>query len=192
MKNYVGQTVNTFGSIDIFFNNAGIIGEVGAIDQQSLDNFQKVLAINTTGIFLGMKHVVPVMKQQQRGSIINTSSVDGLRGSPNMTPYAASKHAVVGLTKTVALEVSKDYIRVNSIHPAPVSGKMMEVVHEGQSKSQDSEGQEVKQEITRSIPLGHYASSKNIANLVLFLASEDSEFITGAEYRVDGGMGATS
>lgn len=192
VKNYVDQTVNKFGSVDIFFNNAGIIGEVGSIDQQSLDNFNKVLSINATGIFLGMKHVIPVMKKQQRGSIINTSSVDGLRGSPNMAPYATAKHAVVGLTKTASLEVAENNVRVNSIHPAPVSGDMMKTVHQGQSASQGNKDEQVQEEITKSIPLGRYADSKNIANIVLFLASDESEFITGGEYRVDGGMGATS
>ncbi|WP_010532369.1 SDR family NAD(P)-dependent oxidoreductase [Lentibacillus jeotgali] len=192
VKNYVDQTVNKFGSVDIFFNNAGIIGEVGSIDQQSVDNFNKVLSINTMGIFLGMKHVIPVMKKQQQGSIINTSSVDGLRGSPNMAPYSASKHAVVGLTKTASLECAGNNIRVNSIHPAPVSGNMMKTVHQGQGTTQGNEEEQVEEEITKSIPLGHYADSKNIANLVLFLGSDESEFITGAEYRVDGGMGATS
>ncbi|WP_449354822.1 SDR family NAD(P)-dependent oxidoreductase [Virgibacillus natechei] len=190
VKNYVDQTVNKFGSVDVFFNNAGIIGEVGPIDQQSLENFNKVLSINAMGIFLGMKHVIPVMKKQQYGSIINTSSVDGLRGSPNMAPYATAKHAVVGLTKTASLEVAENNVRVNSIHPAPVSGDMMKTVHQGQSASQGNEDEQVQEEITKGIPLGHYADSKNIANLVLFLASDESEFITGAEYRVDGGMGA--
>lgn len=192
VKNYVSQTVDKFGSVDIFFNNAGIIGDVGAIDEQSLDNFNKVLSINATGIFLGMKHVIPVMKKQQSGSIINTSSVDGLRGSPNMAPYATSKHAVVGLTKTASLEVAENNVRVNSIHPAPVSGGMMKTVEKGQSASQDSDVEQMEEEFSKSIPLGHYADAENIANLVLFLASDESRFITGAEYRVDGGMGATS
>ncbi|SFE02695.1 NAD(P)-dependent dehydrogenase, short-chain alcohol dehydrogenase family [Lentibacillus persicus] len=192
VKNYVDQTVDKFGSVDIFFNNAGIIGEVGPLDEQSLDNFNKVLSINATGIFLGMKYVLPVMKNQQSGSIINTSSVDGLRGSPNMTPYATSKHAVVGLTKTASLEVAENNVRVNSVHPAPVSGEMMQTVHKGQGESQGNEVDKVEEEIKKSIPLGRYADSNNIANLVLFLASDESEFITGAEYRVDGGMGATS
>ncbi|UJL46358.1 SDR family oxidoreductase [Virgibacillus sp. NKC19-16] len=190
VKNYVDQTVDKFGSVDIFFNNAGIIGDVGSIDQQSLDNFNKVMSINATGIFLGMKYVIPVMKKQQHGSIINTSSVDGLRGSANMAPYATSKHAVVGLTKTAALEVAENSVRVNSIHPSPVSGNMMETIHQGQSALRGNEEEQIEGEYIKSIPLGHYADSKNIANLVLFLASDESEFITGAEYRVDGGFGA--
>ena len=189
VANYVNQTLDKFGSIDIFFNNAGIIGELGPIHQQSLDNFNKVLSVNVTAVFLGMKYVIPIMKKQQSGSIINTSSVDGLRGSPNLAPYSASKHAVVGLTKTASLEVAEKNIRVNSIHPSPVSGNMMKNVHQGINKGYE---EQVEEKISKKIPLGHYANPKNIADLVLFLASDDSEFITGSEYRVDGGMGAIS
>jgi len=187
--NYVNKTLDKFGQIDIFFNNAGIIGDVGPVDEQTLENFNKVLSINLTGIFLGVKHVLPVMKEQRNGSIINTSSVDGLRGSPNMAPYAISKHGVVGLTKTAALESAPHNVRVNSIHPAPVTGNMMKTVHEGMDADNP---EEVEEEISKDIPLGHYADSDNIGNLVLFLASDFSEYITGSQYRVDGGMGATS
>lgn len=192
VKHFVEQTVNEFDKIDIFFNNAGIIGEVDPIDEQPLGNFNKVLSINTTGVFLGLKHVIPVMKRQESGSIINTSSVDGLRGSPNLSPYSASKHAIVGLTKTAALENSEYNIRVNSIHPAPVTGDMMNTVEEGLSSAQENESSEVKEALTDSVPLGRYAESEDISNVVLFLASDDSKFITGSQYRVDGGMGATS
>lgn len=184
--------MNEFGSLDIFFNNAGIIGDVAPIDEQTLDNFNKVLSINATGIFLGLKHVIPVMKEQESGSIINTSSVDGLRGSPNLSPYATSKHAVVGLTKSAALENAAHNIRMNSIHPAPVSGSMMKTVESGLSTSQKSEEEKVKETLTESIPIGRYAESEDISNVVLFLASDDSKFVTGSQYRVDGGMGATS
>ncbi|KIH70872.1 SDR family NAD(P)-dependent oxidoreductase [Salinicoccus roseus] len=192
VKNYVEKTVDEFGSIDVFFNNAGIIGDIAPIDEQSLDNFNKVVSINATGVFLGLKHIIPVMKKQKNGSIINTSSVDGLRGSPNLSPYSTSKHAVVGLTKTAALENSEFNIRVNSVHPAPVTGNMMQTVEKGLSESQQNEEAEVKEALTESVPLGRYAESADIANVVLFLASDDSKFVTGSQYRVDGGMGATS
>ncbi|WP_411842437.1 SDR family NAD(P)-dependent oxidoreductase [Salinicoccus sp. HZC-1] len=192
VKNYVEQTVDAFGSLDIFFNNAGIIGDIAPIDEQTLENFNKVTAINATGLFLGLKHVIPVMKEQESGSIINTSSVDGLRGSPILSPYSTSKHAVVGLTKTAALENAAHNIRVNSVHPAPVSGNMMQTVEKGLSKSQQNEEAAVKEALTESIPIGRYAEYDDIANVVLFLASDDSKFVTGSQYRVDGGMGATS
>lgn len=192
VKNYVDQTVDKFDTIDIFFNNAGIIGDVAPIEEQSLDNFNKVTSINSTGAFLGLKYVLPIMQKQEKGSIINTSSVDGLRGSPNLSPYAVSKHAVVALTKAAALENAEHNIRVNSVHPAPVTGGMMQTVEQGMSASQESEPEEVKDKLEESIPFGRYAESKDIANVVMFLASDDSEFVTGSQYRVDGGMGATS
>lgn len=180
VANYVARTKDAFGRVDILFNNAGIIGGVVPIVDQSLEDFNKVLGINAVGVFLGLKHVMPIMQEQSSGSIINTSSVDGLRGSPDLSPYAASKHAVIGLTKTAALEIADYGVRVNSIHPAPVTGNMMETVEEGVEAST----------ILSTIPFGHYARAEDISRLVLFLASDDSSFITGSQYRVDGGIGA--
>src|SRR5699024_10067387 len=99
--------------------------------KQSYDNFKNVMAINTNGVFLVLKHVLNVMREQENGSIINTSSVDCLRGSPGLSPYSTSKHAVVGLTKSAALENADKKIRVNSIHPAPVGTSMIDEVEEG-------------------------------------------------------------
>lgn len=137
--------------------------------------------VNVNGVFLGMKYVVPVMLEAGGGSIINMASVAGLDGSPGMSPYNASKHAVVGLTKAAALELAADNVRVNSIHPSPVNTRMMRAVEEGMGSSQD--------DMTLSIPIGRYAESSDISNLVLFLADDASDFITGVQYRVDGGMG---
>lgn len=188
VKAYVQKAKDSFGSIDIFFNNAGIIGEVAPITEQKFDNFKKVLSVNMEGIFLGLKHVLRVMNVQGSGSVINTSSVDGLRGSPGLSTYSASKHAVVGLTKTAALEVADKGIRVNSIHPSPVDTSMMKTVESGQNADDPDS---VKTEIMNTIPLDRYAEAEDIANLVLFLASDESKFITGSQYRVDGGMGST-
>lgn len=185
VKNYVAKTKDTFGRVDILFNNAGITGKPTDLMDIKLEDFENVLAINTTGVFLGLKHVLPLMTKQGSGSVINTSSVDGLRGSPGLSPYSASKHAVVGLTKTAALEVAEHGVRVNSIHPSPVDTTMMEGVEAGQ---EDAAG--ARKNFEATIPLGRYADAEHIAQLVLFLASDDSEFITGSQYRVDGGMGA--
>lgn len=187
VKNYVSQTVDKLGSIDVFFNNAGIEGEVATLVDTKLEDFNKVMNVNVVGVFLGLKHVIPVMSKQQSGSIINTSSVAGLDGSPELAPYVASKHAIAGLTKTAALEVAKDKVRVNSIHPSPVNTRMMRSIESGISPD-DAKG--AKEDFTKNIPLGSYAKPEDIANLVLFLASDASEFITGAQYRIDGGMGA--
>lgn len=187
VERYVKETKDKFGSIDVFFNNAGIIGEVNFIHNQSYDNFQKVLNINAGGVFLGLKHVLRVMREQKHGSIINTSSVDGLRGSPGLSPYSSSKHAVVGMTKTAALENAEFKIRVNSIHPSPVGTSMMDEVEEGLA---EDEADSIKNQLESTIPFGEYAEAIDVANLVVFLGSEESKFITGSQYRIDGGMGA--
>lgn len=187
VKNYVKHAVDHFGSIDIFFNNAGIEGSVGSMTEQTVEDFSKVLTVNTQGVFLGLKHVLPVMTKQESGSVINTSSVAGLVGFPGLSPYVASKHAIVGLTKTAALEVADSKVRVNSVHPAPVNTRMMRSIEKG-ANPDDPESEKETQ--TSAIPLARYGEPEDIANLVLFLASDDSKFITGAQYRVDGGMTA--
>lgn len=146
-----------------------------------------MMNLNVRGVFLGIKYVLPVMIAQQNGSIINTSSVSGLMGSSGNSLYSAAKHAVVGLTKTAALEVAKDSVRVNSIHPAPLASNMMETIE--QSINRDDPAR-VRQTITSRIPLGRYGQPEEVAKLVIFLASDDSRFITGSQYRIDGGMGA--
>jgi len=181
VENYVKETVDHFDKIDVFFNNAGIEGEVAPIHEQSVDNFDQVLGVNARGIFLGLKHVIPVILEAGKGSIINTSSVSGLQGDPGVAPYVASKHAVVGLTKTAAIEVAEQGIRVNSIHPSPANTRMMRSLEEGMGTTQE--------DLAKTIPIGRYAESSDVSNIVRFLASDDSDFITGVQYRVDGGMG---
>jgi NAD(P)-dependent dehydrogenase (short-subunit alcohol dehydrogenase family) len=127
------------------------------------------------------------MQQQGSGSVINMSSVAGLMGSPGVAPYVASKHAVVGITKSAALEMGPHGVRVNSVHPSPVNTRMMRSLEEG---FQPGHAEEAKAALTASIPLGRYGESIDIANVVVFLASEESGFVTGAQYRIDGGMGA--
>jgi 3alpha(or 20beta)-hydroxysteroid dehydrogenase len=179
VKNYVNKSVEHFGRIDIFFNNAGIEGKVAPLIQQNVEDFQRVMNVNVLGVFLGLKHVLPIMIAQGYGSIINSSSVAGLNATPNISPYTASKHAVVGLTKSAAIEAASTNVRVNSIHPTAVDSRMMHSLEKGMGVSQDT--------IAQSIPLRRYGTSEEIANLVLFLASDDSTFITGAQYRIDGG-----
>lgn len=182
VKNYIQKTLDQFGKIDIFFNNAGIEGKVAPIIEQEVENLDNVLNVNVRGVFLGLKHVLPGMIEQGSGSVINMSSVAGLEGSPGVAPYIASKHAVAGLTKTAALEVAGNNVRVNSVHPSPVNTRMMRSLEAGMDTNQEA--------LAKAIPLGRYGESDDIANLVLFLASDESTFITGAQYRVDGGMGA--
>jgi len=182
VKNYVNKCVEYFGRIDVFFNNAGIEGKVAPLVQQNVDDFDAVMNVNVRGVFLGLKYVLPNMIAQGCGSIINSSSVAGLDASPNISPYIASKHAVVGLTKSAAIESASANVRVNSIHPTAVDSRMMRSLEEGIGVKQET--------IAQGIPLGRYGTTYDIANLVLFLASDESTFITGVQYRIDGGKGA--
>jgi 3alpha(or 20beta)-hydroxysteroid dehydrogenase len=188
VKKYVNETMTRFGRIDIFFNNAGIEGKINPLMNQTVEDFERVMNVNVKGVFLGLKYVLPIMIEQRSGSVINTSSVAGLMGFSGLSPYVASKHAVVGLTKTAALEAADKNVRVNSIHPAPINTRMMRSVEAGMN-SENPES--VKEAFTSAIPLGRYGEPIDVANLVLFLASDESKFITGAQFRVDGGMGAS-
>lgn len=184
-KRYVSGTVEKFGKLEIAFLNAGIVGPVNNIEDMLLEDFKKTMDINVDGVFLGMKYVIPEMKKNGGGSIINTSSVAGLGGSPGLSQYVASKHAVIGLTKSAAKEVGQFNIRVNSVHPSPVDNEMMRGIESGY----DAENPEtVKDAQTQMIPLGRYAVEEDVAKVVAFLASDDSAFVTGSQYRIDGGM----
>jgi len=183
VQGYVQHAVSTFGKIDVFFNNAGIEGVVKPITEYPEDAFDKLIGVNVKGVWLGIKYVLPEMNDG--GSIINTSSVAGLMGYGSMSAYVTSKHAVIGLTRTAALEAAPRGIRVNSIHPAPVDNRMMRSLEEGFAPG---EGETVKKGFEATIPLGRYATNDDIAKGVLFLASDDSKFITGMKLVVDGGM----
>src|SRR5690606_29435154 len=183
VQKYVQHTVNTFGKIDIVFNNAGVEGVVRPIIDYPEEAFDKLISVNVKGVWLGIKYVLPEMNDD--GSIINTSSVAGLGGFESMSAYVTSKHAVIGITRTAALEVASRGIRVNTIHPAPVDNRMMRSLEEGYAPGA---GENVKKSFEASIPMKRYATNDDIAKGVLFLASDDSKFITGTKLVVDGGM----
>ena len=183
VDHYVNETVKLFGKIDVFFNNAGIEGVVKPIIDYPEEIFDKVISVNVKGIWLGNKYTLPQMKDG--GSIILTSSVAGLLGFANLSAYATSKHAVVGIMRTTAIEAAPRKIRVNSVHPAPVNNRMMRSIEAGASAGHP---EEVKKQFEATIPLGRYAEPIEIAKLVLFLASDDSQFITGTTQVIDGGI----
>lgn len=187
VKAYTQKAIQEFGKIDILFLNAGVEGVVKPLTEYPEDVYDKVLAVNVKGIWLGMKHAFPHMKENGGGSVIITSSVAGLQGTPNVMAYVTSKHAIIGSMKVGALEGAEDNIRVNSIHPSPVDNRMMRSLEEGFAPGG---AEEAKKGFEQMIPLKRYAKNGEIANLALFLASDESSFITGSTYSIDGGMTA--
>ncbi|MFO7845896.1 MAG: glucose 1-dehydrogenase [Balneolaceae bacterium] len=183
---YTRKAIKEFGRIDVLFLNAGIEGVVKPLTEYPEEMYDKVLAVNVKGVWLGLKHAFPHMKENG-GSVIINSSVAGLQGTPNVMAYVTSKHAVIGSMKVAALEGAEHGIRVNSIHPSPVDNRMMRSLEEGFAPGA---AKEAKKGFEQSIPLKRYADNSDIANLALFLASDESSFITGSVYSVDGGMTA--
>lgn len=183
----VAAAVEKFGTIDIFFNNAGIEGPVAPIPDFPTDGFRKVMDVNVTGIFLGLKLVIPVMAKAGYGSIINSSSVAGLTGSAGLCAYVASKHAVLGLTRAAAVEWGAKGIRVNCINPGPIESRMMDSIEEGASPGAAAA---VHDGFAATIPMKRYGTPDEVAGVVAFLASEDAGYVNGAAYTVDGGMTA--
>jgi len=176
-KNVIEKTEEAFGPVDILINNAGIV-IMKPIEATTLEDFQKVIDINQTGTFLGMKAVLPSMKKTKNGSIINISSIEGLEGSNYTSAYIASKFAVRGLAKAAAIEFAPYGIRVNSVHPGVIDTPM---IH------QPGVAEEVKK-IIDTIPLKRPAQPDEVSKLLVFLASEDSLYCTGSEFVIDGGM----
>lgn len=185
-KKYTEETLTEFGSIDIFFNNAGIEGPVRPIKEYPETDFDKVIAVNVKGVWLGCKYVIP--KMNDGGSVLITSSVAGLKGFSGLGAYVASKHAVVGIMRVAAIEFANRGIRVNTIHPGPVNNRMMRSIEESISPGH---AKDVQKEFETDILFKRYAESEEIAQLALFLASDASNYITGAMQVIDGGMNVT-
>jgi NAD(P)-dependent dehydrogenase (short-subunit alcohol dehydrogenase family) len=188
VREYVRLALDRYGAIDCFYNNAGIEGSVAPTHQYDEDMFDRVMAVNVKGVFLGLRHVLPVMIAQGRGSVVNTASVAGLVASPGMPAYVASKHAVIGLTKTAAGEVGRSGVRVNAVCPGPIDTRM---IHALEAALNPDDPDAVGARYQGNIPLGRYGTAEEVANVVLFLSSDLASNITGAHYTVDGGRTAT-
>jgi NAD(P)-dependent dehydrogenase (short-subunit alcohol dehydrogenase family) len=177
----VGLAERTFGKLDVLVNNAGI-SAVGRVEDTTLEAWQRVMDVNATGVFLGSKAVIPAMKRAGGGSIVNISSQLGLVGTDNTSPmYSASKGAVRLLTKVTAIQYAKDKIRANSVHPGPILTPMTE------KRRADPE---IYKLMVSRIPLGRYGEPDEVAYAVLYLASDESAFVTGSELVIDGGWTA--
>ncbi len=186
-QGYVREAMERFGGIDGFFNNAGIEGAVAPLDAYPEDVFDQVIAVNVKGVWLGLKAVTPALRERGGGAIVNTASTAGLGGTPHLVAYGASKHAVIGITRTAALEFARDNIRVNAICPAPIETRMMRAIERGSDPDDPASRHEA---IAAGLPLRRYGEPHEVAALVAFLLSDEAAFITGAAYPIDGGAKA--
>ncbi len=185
---YVRAATEQFGTIDVFYNNAGIEGDISPITKYSLETFRKVIDVNVVGVFLGLKHVLPVMLKQNKGSIINTASIAGLIGSPDIAAYTASKHAVIGLTKSAALECTATGVRVNCVCPGLIDSRMLSAIIEGRNPGKALVASD---KIVERIPARRLGLASEVASIVAFLASDDASYVSGSAYTVDGGRVAS-
>jgi NAD(P)-dependent dehydrogenase (short-subunit alcohol dehydrogenase family) len=179
----VRHTVERFGRLDIVFSNAGISGVIAPVTDYPDDEFDRVLAVHVRGSFLLCKHALPVLTDG--GSIIINSSVVGLMSEPGITAYAVAKHAMVGLMRTVAKEGAPRAIRVNSVHPGPIDNDFQHAIEMAATGAPQAEAAKA---FDQKIPLGRHARPDEVAAAVLFLASDESSFVTGSTLVVDGGM----
>jgi NAD(P)-dependent dehydrogenase (short-subunit alcohol dehydrogenase family) len=187
VADYVRAAVDRFGTIDVLYNNAGVEGEVKPITEYALAAFRRVIDVNVVGVFLGLKHVLPVMLKQNTGSIINTASIAGLIGSPQIAVYSASKHAVIGLTKSVALECTGTGVRVNCVCPGLIASRMQSAIVQG---FQRSDAPIPSEKVVERIPARRLGQASEVASIVAFLASDEASYVSGSAYTVDGGRTA--
>ena len=193
---YVNEAVERWGGVDVLLANAGIEGTLSPIPDYPIDVFDRVMAVNVRAVWLGIKYVVPVMRERGGGSIVITSSTAGIGGSPEMSAYNTSKHAVIGLMRcAMQWKVRPDGIRVNTVNPAPIETRMMRSIEEMRVAAMDDARVTVevaKQSFAERIPLQRYGDPQEVAKMMLFLSSDDSSFCTGGVYMVDGGRSAGS
>jgi NAD(P)-dependent dehydrogenase (short-subunit alcohol dehydrogenase family) len=179
VKSLVEETISTFGRLDYAFNNAGIEGAGGITTECTEENFDKTVGVNLKGVWLCMKYEIPEILKQGKGAIVNCASIAGLVGFPGLPIYVATKHGVLGLTKTAALEYVKQGIRVNAVCPGAIKTPMIDRLT---GKKKEAEDQFAAME-----PIGRMGEPEEVANTVLWLCSDESSFVTGHAMAVDGG-----
>ncbi|MDX9680138.1 SDR family oxidoreductase [Pseudomonas protegens] len=182
VQSLMARTIEAYGRLDYAFNNAGIEIEKGRLAEGSMDEFDAIMGVNVKGVWLCMKYQLPLLLAQGGGAIVNTASVAGLGAAPKMSIYAASKHAVIGLTKSAAIEYAKKKIRVNTVCPAVIDTDMFRRAYEADPK---------KAEFAAAMhPVGRIGKVEEIASAVLYLCSDGAAFTTGHALAVDGGATA--
>jgi NAD(P)-dependent dehydrogenase (short-subunit alcohol dehydrogenase family) len=188
VKHMIETTLAEYGKIDILVNNSGIAGPTAPVVKVSLEDWQRTFDINLTGAFLCAKYALPSMIEQKSGCVLNITSVGGLGGYPYRSPYSASKWGMIGLTKTIALEVGRYNINANAIAPGPVRGPRIEAVLQKRAEQLGRSYEEVEQEMVEGTALKRMVENEDIAAMALFLASDEGRNITGETINISGGM----
>ncbi|GJM31899.1 MAG: short chain dehydrogenase [Saprospiraceae bacterium] len=184
VENLINKVIQQFGRLDIAVNNAGVLGDLARTAETSLDTWNKVMAVNASGVFYCLKLEIQQMLKQGAGIIVNTASIAGLRGLPNNLAYTASKHAVVGMTKTAAMEYARYHIRINAVCPVFTTTPMFDP----KAINQISAG--LSDKLKASVPMKRFANPVEIAHTIVWLCSEKASFITGHAIPIDGGLTA--
>ena len=183
----VAEAERAFGGLDVFVANAGVEGRVAPIEEQRVEDFDAVMAVNVRGVWLGLKYAMPALERRGGGAVLILSSIAGVTGSAGISPYNTSKHAVIGLMRSAAQEGAPKRIRVNTVNPAPLESRMMRSLEEGLVPG---DGLAAHERIASRIPLGRYGQGADVANLLCFLASDEAAYLTGSVYMADGGQNA--
>lgn len=188
VRETVGDIVETFGGLDCVVNNAGIAGPTAPIEEVDQEEWERTMDVNVTGMYLMLKHAAPHLRESDRGSVINLSSISGKRPLQHRTPYTASKMAVIGLTRTAAVEFAAADVTVNSICPGPVSGPRIDDVIEKQAEHMNVDYEEAKRRtFTDDAILGNLVDPEDVANMAVYLASKKGRNVTAQDLNVDAG-----
>ncbi|MGN7359081.1 SDR family NAD(P)-dependent oxidoreductase [Paenibacillus sp. SAF-054] len=178
VQNYIQKTMEAYGRIDVLVNNAGVVEKATLLAEKTLADFDRIIGINLKSVFLGMKYVLPIMVEQKKGAIVNTASIGGLFSTPLNSIYAASKHGVVGFTKTAAVEYGPLGVRINAVCPGTVYTNLVKEAAKDMPKTD--------RQYYPSYPLDRLAQPEEIANVIAFLASDEASYVNGACINIDG------